>query len=214
MYKTKTNPNSHVTTTTANSLLPTHHHHHHKNTAADPPPDNCHSHAQHHHRGGRPAVLLFMFSQPIMLAFTTWLRTRRSRCLFLLLCSPILLPLLCASFPFLCFAELCLCLCRCCRGGRRRREYKRKKTASHGGGGEEEEEEQLLRRCEEGMLCGGCQCGDQEVGLLQRYLEDQLRLVVGSVYECGGDDFLEEEEGEEDTLSVDSDSNINTPLLG
>lgn len=47
---------------------------------------------------------------------------------------------------------------------------------------------------------------EKEVGLLQRYLEDQLRLV-GSVYECG-DEFDSQEE-EVTVLNQD----FNTPLL-
>lgn len=44
-------------------------------------------------------------------------------------------------------------------------------------------EEEGLRRCEEGC-CGNSR---DDVGLLQRYLEDQIRLV-GSVYGCGNED--------------------------
>lgn len=125
----------------------------------------------------------------IMLTATSWLRTRWSRCLFLILCSPILLPLLCASFPLLCAVELCI---RTCRRGRRKKDG---------------DDEERLRRCEEGF----CDCDrsvdeEKEVGLLQRYLEDQLRLV-GSVYECG-DEFDSQEE-EVTVLNQD----FNTPLL-
>ncbi|XP_010064860.3 uncharacterized protein LOC104452020 [Eucalyptus grandis] len=120
-----------------------------------------------------------------MLAVATWLRARHrsGRCLLLALCSPVLVPLLCATFPLLCAAELCLRLC--CR--------KRRSGDEGCGGGEEGEDEEeeaaeRLRRCEEGRCGGGGGGGgESEVGaLLQRYLEDQLRLV-GSVYECGDD---------------------------
>ncbi|XP_059644933.1 uncharacterized protein LOC132286592 [Cornus florida] len=103
---------------------------------------------------------------------TSWLRSHRRRCLFLALCLPLLLPFLCATFPLLCAIEICLRLCR-------RQRRNRLKTAppddclDPGGEG--------LRCCEEGVGGGG---GD-EVVLLQRYLEDQLFLVVGSVYDCG-----------------------------
>jgi hypothetical protein len=88
---------------------------------------------------------------PIMLAAAaaaaSWLGSR-------------LLPFLCAAFPLVCAAELCL---------RRIRRRRRK--------------EEPLSRCEEG--CGrGVE--EEEVGLLQRYLEDQM-LLVGSVYDCGDD---------------------------
>ncbi|KAI8526595.1 hypothetical protein RHMOL_Rhmol12G0008400 [Rhododendron molle] len=118
------------------------------------------------------------------MVLTTWLRRRRRRNLLLLaLFSPLLLPFLCAAFPLLCALELCLRL--------RRRGRRVRKPVSNGPG-----------RCEEGRG----EFTESEVGgevrvLLQRYLEDQLVLVVGSVYDCGddedddfcsGDDFLED----------------------
>ncbi|KAF4366286.1 hypothetical protein G4B88_030464 [Cannabis sativa] len=110
-------------------------------------------------------------------SISSWLHSRRIRYLFLLLCSPILLPFLCASFPFLCAAELCLRIC-----SRRRN---RRKIA------DELEEDDRLRRCEEGC-CGGYGPGEGEgVGLLQRYLEDQL-VLVGSMYDCGDDGEIED----------------------
>ncbi|XP_008219011.1 PREDICTED: uncharacterized protein LOC103319277 [Prunus mume] len=121
---------------------------------------------------------------------STWLRARRSRYLFLLICSPILIPFLCATFPFLCAAELCLRLCR----------RRRIKTAH----GADEEVEERLRRCEEGR--GGER---EEMGLLQRYLEDQL-LLVGSVYDCGDDDV--DDRLYHEIHDYDNDSKT-TPLL-
>ncbi|KAL8485909.1 hypothetical protein ACS0TY_027990 [Phlomoides rotata] len=47
---------------------------------------------------------------------------------------------------------------------------------------------------------GGGSDGGDGVGLLQRYLEDQLMLVLGSVYECGDED---EDEDEEEDYGVD-----------
>ncbi|KAJ0024109.1 uncharacterized protein LOC116125929 [Pistacia vera] len=104
-------------------------------------------------------------SSMLAVAIGSWLRSRRSRYLFLLLCSPLLLPLLCACFPFLCAAEVFI------------RFWRRRKR----------QDEERLRRCEEG--CCGCEFEDErEVGLLQRYLEDQL-MLVGSMYDCDvGDD--------------------------
>ncbi|XWS23400.1 hypothetical protein CRYUN_Cryun28dG0010900 [Craigia yunnanensis] len=122
----------------------------------------------------------------LMLTIGSWLRTRRSRCFFILLCSPLLLPFFCATFPLLCIAEVCFRICRRRRSG---------KAAA------QEEEENRLRRCEEGCCCGE---GDgREVGLLQRYLEDQLALVA-SVYECG-DDL--------DVRDRDLDVDCKVPLL-
>ncbi|XP_044476073.1 uncharacterized protein LOC123203692 [Mangifera indica] len=96
-------------------------------------------------------------------AIGSWLHSRRSRYLFLILCSPLFLPLLCACFPFLCAAEVFIRICR-------RRKH---------------QDEERLRRCEEG--CCGCEFeDDRDVGLLQGYLEDQLMLVE-SVYGCDVD---------------------------
>ncbi|KAJ6379463.1 hypothetical protein OIU76_016160 [Salix suchowensis] len=176
MYK---NPHSHNTT----SPLP--------NSKAPPPPP-IYSHDfrrnHHHHHRNQPPT---MCSPPyrVMLATSTWLRTRRSRCVFLLLFSPILLPFLCVTLPLLCATELCIRLFR------------------RGRGKNEEDGGDRLRRCEEGFC--DCDCEEEEgkeVGLLQRYLEDQLRLV-GSMYECG--DELDDQDGQND-----HDYNLNTPLLG
>lgn len=114
---------------------------------------------------------------PIMIAAAaSWLGSRRIRYCLLVLCSPLLLPFLCAAFPLLCAAELCL---------RRIRRRRRK--------------EEPLIRCEEG--CGrGVEEEEEGVGLLQRYLEDQM-LLVGSVYDCGDD-------------SDDGNVGSSTPLLG
>ncbi|KAI6691278.1 hypothetical protein NL676_028106 [Syzygium grande] len=154
-----------------------------------PPHDSRSPHGSPRDRRRRPPSPTAIRRPPmsptarIMLAVATWLRARHRsrRCLLLAICSPLLLPLLCATFPLLCAAELCLRLC--CR----------KRTS--GDGGEEDEDEEAaaataerLRRCEEGRCCGGGGgVGEREVGLLlQRYLEDQL-MLVGSVYECGDD---------------------------
>lgn len=128
------------------------------------------------------------------------MRRRSRRFVFLLLCSPVIIPFLFFTFPILCLAELCL---RLCFGG------SWKTTAE----GEEEEERALaddrLRACEEGR-CYVIDEGEREVGLLQRYLEDQLSLV-GSVYECGDDfdcDIDNENVGDGGSLHTDP-----SPLL-
>lgn len=95
----------------------------------------------------------------IRMTLTSWLNRRRRRYLFLILCFPFLLPLLCATWPFLCLAEIFFRICR-----RRRR---RRKT-----------EESVVEE------------GEDEVGLMQRYLEDQLLLVIGSASERGDDDEI------------------------
>ncbi|OMO75800.1 hypothetical protein COLO4_25869 [Corchorus olitorius] len=92
----------------------------------------------------------------LMLSIGSWLRTRRSRFLFLLLCSPLLLPLFCATFPLLCIAEVCVQICR------RRSSGKAAAAAAMAA----EENVEWLRRCEEGCCCSGGE--EREVGLLQR----------------------------------------------
>ncbi|KAJ7949670.1 Transmembrane protein [Quillaja saponaria] len=129
-----------------------------------------HRHESQHHHTATITTPPIRATAPIMLtafaATSSWFRSRPIRYLFLFLCSPLLLPLLCAAFPIIYAAELCF-----------RRMGKL---------GRESQEDERLRRCEEGCGCGGG--GDEEdVGLLQRYLEDQL-LLVGSVYECGDED--------------------------
>ena len=160
-----------------------------------PPPPPIHRHdfrRRHHHYHDNQNPTMFSPPYRLMLATSTWLRTRRSRRVLLLLLSPILLPFLCATLPILWVAELCVSLCH--RG--------RRKKDEDGG--------DRLRRCEEGFC--DCECEEEEeeeVGLLQRYLEDQLRLV-GSVYECG-DEFDHHNDGDD---QADHDHNLNTPLLG
>ncbi|XP_022720169.1 uncharacterized protein LOC111277993 [Durio zibethinus] len=129
----------------------------------------------------------------LMLTIGSWLRMRRSRCFLLLLCSPLFLPFLCATFPFLCIAEAYVRICR------RRRSGKAAATS-------QEEEENQLRRCEEG--CYGGKEEETEVRLLQRYLEDQLALV-GSAYECG-DDFDHHDHHHQD---ADRDLDCKVALL-
>ncbi|KAE8721564.1 Major facilitator superfamily protein [Hibiscus syriacus] len=128
----------------------------------------------------------FLAPARLMLTMVSWIRTRRRLCLFLLLCSPLLIPFLCATFPILCLAEICFRICRRRSGV---------KAAA------QEDEDNRIRRCEEGCYGDG---EGREVGLLQRYLEDQLALV-GSVYECGDDS--------DDHDHQDLDLDCRSPLL-
>ncbi|XP_021767037.1 uncharacterized protein LOC110731495 [Chenopodium quinoa] len=117
-------------------------------------------------------------SSSILSPFSWLFLNCRRRFIFLTICSPLLLPLLCLSFPVICLCQLYFCLCR--RHRRRRRRY---------GGG--------LRRCEEGRggerveVIEGDDDDDEEreLGwmLLQRYLEDQLGLVGSVISDCGDD---------------------------
>ncbi|XP_050209227.1 uncharacterized protein LOC126659937 [Mercurialis annua] len=161
---------------------------------SQPPLIPASGHDYHHHRQNLTASL-----QQIILAAASWLRMRRSRCIFLLVCSPILLPFVCFTFPILCAVEFCIRICR--RNIRRRRRRK-------------DESGDWIRRCEEGL----CDCDDgdleeeeeEEVGLLQRYLDDQLRLVgsVAVVYDCA--DFDNDDHQFED---ITDNFNSKTPLL-
>ncbi|KAL9234609.1 hypothetical protein vseg_009463 [Gypsophila vaccaria] len=101
----------------------------------------------------------------------------RRRFLLFVICSPVLIPILCISFPLICLARLYTCL------RQRRRRTKRRRDDG-------------LRRCEEGRgkeEGGGYEddC-EREIGwlLMQRYLEDQLGLVgsVVTAYDCGRDE--------------------------
>lgn len=129
----------------------------------------------------------------VLYSAISWLRNRRIRYLFLLLCSPFLLIFLFVTFPFLCITEICL-----------RRRLWRKIVNRFSG----DDAGDRLRRCEEGC------CYDEEVeekGLLHRYLEDQL-FLVRSMYECGED----EEFDDEDSRRVEDSRNLSSnkiPLL-
>lgn len=121
-----------------------------------------------------------------MLTDVFWLRTRRSRFVFFLLCSPLLIPILCASIPILCAAEI----------------FSRLRSRHPWFTKSDEEDDLRLRRYEEGCGCGGFE--PEEAGLLQRYLEDQL-FLVRSIYDCGEDD-------QDRDRDIDSDQ-IRVPLL-
>ncbi|KAK4794696.1 hypothetical protein SAY86_012690 [Trapa natans] len=110
------------------------------------------------------------------------MRRRSRRLLFLLLCSPVIILFMVFTFPILCLAELCP---RFFLGG------SWNMVAEDDGEEEGEEEDgaladERLLECEEGR-CFDSHEREREVGLLQRYLEDQLS-IAGVVYECG-DDF-------------------------
>ncbi|KAG7593960.1 hypothetical protein ISN45_Aa01g027440 [Arabidopsis thaliana x Arabidopsis arenosa] len=126
-----------------------------------------------------------------MLTDVFWLRTRRSRFIFFLLCSPLLIPILFASIPILCAVEIFSRL-------RSRHPWFAKSAA--------DEDDLRLRRCEEGCGCGGFE-PEEEAGLLQRYLEDQL-VLVRSVYDCG-----EEDQDRDRDRDLDSDQIVRVPLL-
>ncbi|KAF8116422.1 hypothetical protein N665_0018s0032 [Sinapis alba] len=104
-----------------------------------------------------------------MLTDVFWLRARRSCVVFFLICSPLLIPFLCASIPLLCAAEI----------------FSRLRSRHPWFAKSADEDDLRLRRCEEGCNCGGF--GPEEAGLLQRYLEDQL-ILVRSVYGCREED--------------------------
>uniref|UniRef100_A0A1J3DVB0 Uncharacterized protein n=1 Tax=Noccaea caerulescens TaxID=107243 RepID=A0A1J3DVB0_NOCCA len=115
-----------------------------------------------------------------MLTVASFLPTRWSRFLFFLLCSPILLPLLCLSIPLLCAVEIFSRL--------RSRILKYLPSSAVTEVLAVDDDDLRLRLCEEG--CGGCGEFVVEVdeiegsSLLQRYLEDQL-ILARSIYDCG-----------------------------
>ncbi|CAH8388249.1 unnamed protein product [Eruca vesicaria subsp. sativa] len=123
-----------------------------------------------------------------MLTAASFLPTRLSRFVFFLLCSPILLPLLCLSIPLLCAVEIFSRLrCRIAKSAAPSSVVTEVLAA-----GEDD-----LRRCEEG--CGELVAEEDETecSLLERYLEDQAR----SIYDCGvGDE--EDEGGDRDPIRV------------
>ncbi|CAL0326192.1 unnamed protein product [Lupinus luteus] len=141
-----------------------------------------------------------LLSSPLMLTTTvtaaasSWLRNRRIRYLFLFLCSPLLLVLLVVSLPFLCAAEVCL------RGRFWRKLFR-----------DSEDGNDRLRWCEE-----GCCNGEEDKGLLHRYLEDQL-FLVGSMYDCGNKSDEDQQEQEDDSRRIQDIENLGSssriPLL-
>ncbi|XP_022990172.1 uncharacterized protein LOC111487144 [Cucurbita maxima] len=151
-----------------------------------------------------PKLPVLLANQPVIMLATAaaaasfWLRPSRSRFFILLLCSPLLVPIFCATFPIICAIELCIRLARhririCLR---------------------DSPESERLRRCEE----GGCRSalpekvgddGEEDIGLLPRYLDDQL-LLVRSVYVCG--DCADDLSGDARFCDIENSNLI--PLLG
>ncbi|CAG7881516.1 unnamed protein product [Brassica rapa] len=118
-----------------------------------------------------------------MLTAASFLPTRLSRFVFFLLCSPILLPLLCLSIPLLCAVEVFSRL--------RSRIVKSPPSSVVTevlAAGEDD-----LRRCEEGFGELVVEEVEIEGSLLERYLEDQAR----SIYDCG-----DEYDGDSDPFRV------------
>ncbi|KAL4574086.1 hypothetical protein LXL04_020909 [Taraxacum kok-saghyz] len=105
------------------------------------------------------------------LRLQSWLSGHRLRYLILVLCSPLLIPFMCAMFPFLCAAEVFVRVC-----GRRR-----SKPASP----QYPPPTPPVRR-----RVNDVQSGSQvksDFNLLNRYLDDQLELAIEILHECGGD---------------------------
>ncbi|KAL4569622.1 hypothetical protein LXL04_025264 [Taraxacum kok-saghyz] len=102
------------------------------------------------------------------LLLTSWLNGRLLRYLILALCFPLLIPIVCLSFPVLCAVEIWFCFCR------RRRKRCRLKSATPGD-----------------VEGGGEVVVVVEVNLLERYLDDQLGLALEIACECDDetDDF-------------------------
>ncbi|KAL1196068.1 hypothetical protein V5N11_030128 [Cardamine amara subsp. amara] len=111
-----------------------------------------------------------------MLTIASCFPTRWSRYVFFLLCSPLLLPLLCFSIPLLCAVEI----------------FSRILKSTPSFPVEEvlaavdDEDDLLLRRCEEGF--GVMDDEIEESVLLQRYLDDQLILAISICKDKSEDD--------------------------
>ncbi|KAG7557179.1 hypothetical protein ISN44_As11g031700 [Arabidopsis suecica] len=123
-----------------------------------------------------------------MLTCASCFSTRWSRIVFLILCSPLLLPLLCLSIPLLCAVEIFSRLLSCI--------VKAPPSSAVSEVPAVDEEDLRLRRCEEGF---GVEEEDEkeESGLLDRYLDDQLSLAKS----------ICEDDGDRDSVS------IRVPLL-
>lgn len=125
-------------------------------------------------------------SADVMLTAASCFPTRWSRYVFFLLCSPLLLPLLCLSIPLLCAVEIFSRL-------RSRIVKSVPPSAVVAEVLAADEDDLWLRRCEEGYGCGESRVEENEPkeeegnGLLHRYLDDQL-ILARSIYDCGQDD--------------------------
>ncbi|KAI3733517.1 hypothetical protein L6452_12960 [Arctium lappa] len=122
------------------------------------------------------------------LILTSWLNGHRLRYLILFLCSPLLIPIVCATFPFLCAAEVCFRLCR-------RRRFKSAAPRPP-------PPPPMSRR--EDDVEGGRQVKN-EFSLLNRYLDDQLELALEILHECGGElgydyDYMEDFDGDRSNM--------------
>nr|XP_043613681.1 uncharacterized protein LOC122585621 [Erigeron canadensis] len=113
------------------------------------------------------------------LILKSWLNGNRFRYLILILCSPIIIPIVCAIFPFICAAEVCFRICR-------RRRLKSEPAAEVVAAAPPQ------RRKED--------VNNKEMSLLDRYLDDQLELAIEILDECGGElglgfgcDFLDDD---------------------
>ncbi|KAL8196529.1 hypothetical protein R6Q57_024824 [Mikania cordata] len=85
--------------------------------------------------------------------------------LILLLCSPLLIPVVCAISPFLCATKVCFCLCR-----------RRRSKSSYS------QPPPVMSRHREDVEGGGQV--KPKMSLLDRYLDDQLELALDILHEC------------------------------
>ncbi|GKA90321.1 hypothetical protein Tco_0812191 [Tanacetum coccineum] len=92
----------------------------------------------------------------------SWLNGSKLRYVILILFSPLIIPIVFVTFPFICAAEVCY---------RRRRRREKVEAAP-----EMAAAPVVVKKD-----------GDVAVSLLERYLEDQLGLAIEILDECGGD---------------------------
>ncbi|KAI3729020.1 hypothetical protein L6452_17666 [Arctium lappa] len=111
------------------------------------------------------AVQLHNPTAAMALLLRSWLNGRRLRYLIIALCLPLLIPIVCVSFPVLCAVEICFHFCR------------RKRCRLKSGPPPHDVEG------------GGQVVVVVEVNLLERYLDDQLGLALEFACEFdSGDD--------------------------
>ncbi|KAJ0493445.1 hypothetical protein HanIR_Chr12g0586221 [Helianthus annuus] len=102
------------------------------------------------------------------LILKSWLSGHWFRYLILVMCSPLLIPLVCVFSPFICVAEVCFCFCR------------RRRLKSDGLQPPPVVPTPVPRQQEDVKA-------KEKVSLLDRYLDDQLELALEILDECSGD---------------------------
>ncbi|KAI3879585.1 hypothetical protein MKX03_011746 [Papaver bracteatum] len=129
----------------------------------------------------------------MMIMRMSWWRRKRTRLVFLILCSPFLIPILCFTFPWLCIIHLCC------------KRFKYTKIDENG----------LIQEIDPTSIPVVDEEEEENQGegrLLQRYLEDQLDLVVRSLYyDCVNGAPADDEEDDDVRFSCVVDVTVTDP---